>query len=146
VSHDTQRLYRPVGIKEALLILESEGKAFPPRRPEQPIFYPVLNFEYAEQIARDWNTKSEASGFAGFVTEFQVDTGYVEQFEENIVGASIHRELWIPSERLTEFNQHILGRIEITTAYYGVATKAPNTGAAIGTQTKCLNDYTEHHS
>jgi hypothetical protein len=33
-------------------------RAFPPRLPEQPIFYPVTNEEYAKQIAKDWNTKS----------------------------------------------------------------------------------------
>lgn len=27
---------------------------------EQPIFYPVLDFGYAEQIACDWNTKSHS--------------------------------------------------------------------------------------
>ena len=53
-------LYRPVGLHELKLIAEAEYKAFPPRLPEQPIFYPVLNFEYAEQIARDWNTKSNS--------------------------------------------------------------------------------------
>lgn len=50
-------LYRPVGIKELELIALSDWAAFPPRLPHQPIFYPVLNFQYAAQIARDWNTK-----------------------------------------------------------------------------------------
>jgi hypothetical protein len=43
-------LYRPVGQKELDLIRELEYRAFPPRLPEQPIFYPVLNQEYAAQI------------------------------------------------------------------------------------------------
>ncbi len=54
-------LFRPVGQNELNLIKESGYKAFPPRLPEQPIFYPVLNEEYATQIARDWNTKYNAS-------------------------------------------------------------------------------------
>jgi hypothetical protein len=49
------RLYRPVGLNELRLIFETEMTVFPPRLPEQPIFYPVLNAPYAIKIARDWN-------------------------------------------------------------------------------------------
>jgi hypothetical protein len=110
-------LYRPVGFKELELIARSGFKAFPPRLPEQPIFYPVLNFEYAEKIARDWNTKSNS--FAGFVTRFEVEDDYVQQFEIQTVGSRIHQELWVPAEQLEEFNRHIMGRITIEAAYYG---------------------------
>lgn len=110
-------LYRPVGLKELELIAQADFKAFPPRLPEQPIFYPVLNFEYAEQIARDWNTKSNS--FAGFVTEFQVEDDYIKQFDVHVVGSRIHQELWIPAEELEEFNRHIVGKITIQAAYYG---------------------------
>ena len=74
-------LYRPVGLFELELILDAGSRAFPPRLPEQPIFYPVLNFEYAAQIARDWNPPDERSGFAGFVTSFEVDADYLCAFE-----------------------------------------------------------------
>ena len=50
-------LYRPVGEQELALIRESGYTAFPPRLPEQPIFYPVLNEQYAVEIASKWNTK-----------------------------------------------------------------------------------------
>src|SRR5882724_5194102 len=56
-------LYRPVGQTELDLIRASGLRRFPPRLPHQPFFYPVLNEVYATQIARDWNTKDEASGF-----------------------------------------------------------------------------------
>lgn len=105
------------------LILQADSKAFPPRLPHQPYFYPVLTFEYAEQIARDWNTKDEKSGFAGFVTQFEVDKDYVSPFEVHTVGAATHRELWIPAEELETFNQHIRGRIELKAAYYGEVYK-----------------------
>jgi hypothetical protein len=52
---DVTVLYRPVGPKELELIKESGCREFPSRLPGQPIFYPVLNEEYAVQIARDWN-------------------------------------------------------------------------------------------
>ena len=79
-------LYRPVGLKELKLIAETDFQAFPPRLSHQPIFYPVLNFEYAAQIAHDWNTKDEASDFVGFVTKFEVDDAYVSRFEVKVVG------------------------------------------------------------
>jgi hypothetical protein len=50
----TTTLYRPVGQEELNLIKSSGYREFPPRLPHQPIFYPVLNEEYATQIARDW--------------------------------------------------------------------------------------------
>ena len=55
---DVTTLFRPVGPIELDLIRANEYRAFPPRLPGQPIFYPVLNEEYATQIARDWNTKA----------------------------------------------------------------------------------------
>lgn len=109
----TITLYRPVGEKELSLIAASGYRSFPPRLSEQPIFYPVLNREYAEQIARDWNTKDENSGFAGYVLEFEVDAGYLERFDVHKVGSETHLEYWIPAEELDEFNRHIRGEIRV---------------------------------
>ena len=110
----TRTLYRPVGPKELALIRESGWREFPPRLPEQPIFYPVLNHAYAAQIARDWNVKQSG---AGYVTRFEIDARYLERFDEQTVGASMHRELWVPAEELAEFNQHIVGPIEVIEEY-----------------------------
>jgi hypothetical protein len=63
-------LFRPVGQKEFDLIAGTGFKSFPPRLEGQPIFYPVLNEEYATFIARDWNTIDAASGFIGYVLRF----------------------------------------------------------------------------
>ncbi len=65
----TVTLWRPVGPKELKLIEASGMREFPPRLPEQPIFYPVLSEAYAVQIARDWNVPASGSGF---VTRFDV--------------------------------------------------------------------------
>jgi hypothetical protein len=70
---DTVILYRPVGPAELRLIRDSGWKMFPPRLPEQPIFYPVTNERYAAQIARDWNVRDHG---AGFVTRFAVQASY----------------------------------------------------------------------
>ena len=106
----TVTLYRPVGPKELALIEQSGWTAFPPRLPEQPIFYPVTNEQYAVQIARDWNVRASGSGF---VTRFTVDAEYVAQFPRKIVGEKIHEELWVPAEQLNEFNSKIIGKIEV---------------------------------
>ena len=103
-------LYRPVGPRELELIRASGWRSFPPRLPDQPIFYPVTNREYAAQIARDWNVK--ASG-AGYVTQFDVDATYLGQFSVQKVGGNIHTEYWIPAEALSEFNAHIVGPIAV---------------------------------
>lgn len=44
-------LYRPVGAKELDLIAASGYREFPPRLPEQPIFYPVI--EVIASFTRD---------------------------------------------------------------------------------------------
>jgi hypothetical protein len=112
-NQETVTLYRPVGQKELDLIRESGNREFPPRLVWQPIFYPVLNQEYAAQIARDWNTKDEASGYVGYVTHFRVRTEYLRRHTVRIVGGSQHQEYWIPAEELPEFNRNIVGLIEV---------------------------------
>ena len=73
---ETTILYRPVGQRELDLIAATGYSAFPPRLPEQPIFYPVLNEAYATQIARDWNTKHNNPP-VGPVTRFQVRSDFL---------------------------------------------------------------------
>lgn len=117
----TQTLFRPVGQQELDLIEESGWKRFPPRLPLQPIFYPVLNEDYAVQIARDWNTKDEASGYVGYVTRFQVDAEYLSRYERKVVGGQSHEELWVPAEDMELFNSHIEGVIEVIHQFRGDA-------------------------
>ena len=112
-DEETVTLYRPVGQKELDGILASDDREFPPRLPSQPIFYPVLNEAYAVQIARDWNTKDAASGYAGYVTRFRVRAEFLERYPIQTVGGSIHQEYWIPADELTEFNRNIVDPIEV---------------------------------
>ncbi|MBQ8566245.1 MAG: hypothetical protein IJ445_01505 [Clostridia bacterium] len=107
------RLYRPVGQAELDLIAATDYYFFPPRLPEQPIFYPVLNEKYAREIAEKWNKKSADSGYAGYVTTFVIDDNFLSKYNIQTVGASYHQEFWIPAEELDEFNNHIIGKIEI---------------------------------
>lgn len=114
-------LYRPVGAKELDLVRESGWRAFPPRLPTQPIFYPVTNEEYATQIARDWNAKDPRSGYNGYVLRFEVRVPFLARYELKRVGARVHEEYWIPAEELDQFNANIVGEIEVIAEYHGEA-------------------------
>lgn len=83
---------------------------FPPRLPEQPIFYPVLSEDYAIKIARDWNVPANG---VGFVTRFEVRKDFLVRYEVQEAGGRAHLEYWIPAEDLAAFNEAILGRIEV---------------------------------
>ncbi|MEP4990097.1 MAG: ADP-ribosylation/crystallin J1 [Paracoccaceae bacterium] len=104
-------LWRPVGPEELVLIEQADMRGFPPRLPEQPIFYPVLTEEYAIKIARDWNVKASGSGF---VTRFDVLKSYLDAYEIQEAGGRAHLEYWIPAEEMSAFNDAIVGQIEVT--------------------------------
>ena len=106
-------LYRPVGQAELDRIQASGFRAFPPRPSDQPIFYAVLTEQYATQIARDWNTKDAASDFIGYVLGFDVQEEFLSGHQIRTVGDSRHQEYWISAAQLEQFNQHIVGRIQI---------------------------------
>ena len=116
-------LYRPVGEAELELIRASGFQEFPPRLPEQPIFYPVLNEEYATQIARDWNRKDERSGFTGYVLRFAVRSEFLRGYDIHVVGSSEHQEYWIPAAELPRFNESIVGKIEVIAEFCGPANR-----------------------
>jgi hypothetical protein len=92
-------LYRPVGPKELALIVESGYREFPPRLPEQPIFYPVTNEEYARHIAEP------------------VREQFISRYPVQQVGARVHTEHWIPAEDLAELNRNIVGLIEVIASF-----------------------------
>jgi HAD domain in Swiss Army Knife RNA repair proteins len=110
----TRILYRPVGPKELALIAESGYREFPPRLPEQPIFYPVTNEEYARHIAEQWNVNESSSGY---VTRFAVREAFIARYAVQQVGARLHTEHWIPAEDLPEFNRNIVGLIEVIASF-----------------------------
>jgi hypothetical protein len=112
---ETVVLFRPTGPHELALIEESGYSAFPPRLFWQPIFYPVLNEEYATQIALDWNARD---GNSGYVTRFRVRRDFLHRYEVHQVGGAIHQEYWIPAEDLEEFNHQIVGKIEVVAEFH----------------------------
>lgn len=112
-------LYRPTGANELELIIDSGMKRYPPRLYWQPIFYPVLNFQYAAEIAERWNMGDEDSDGVGFVTAFEIPEHYFKQFQIQTVGLVHHQELWVPATQLDEFNDAIVNGIRIEKAFIG---------------------------
>lgn len=111
---ETVTLWRPTGKNELTLVEESGFTKWPSRLPDQPIFYPVLNEDYAERIARDWNMKYQG---AGYVTRFEVEKAYLDKFEVQQAGGQTILEYWIPAEELEEFNSHIVGKIQVVSEF-----------------------------
>ena len=107
-------LYRPVGPEELALLEQSGFQRWPPRLPEQPIFYPVTNQAYAAEISRRWNVKDSGSGY---VTKFNVRADFMARYEIKTVGANHHTEWWIPAEELEELNDNIVGLIEVVESF-----------------------------
>lgn len=111
---ETVTLYRPCGPQEMALVAESGYRRWPPRLPNQPIFYPVTNEEYARQITVDWNVPRAG---VGFVTRWEVLKTFMDRYEIQQVGGPHHTEWWIPAEDLEEMNDSIVGVIEVVGEY-----------------------------
>ena len=112
--NDTLTLFRPVGPQELEQIYASGNRAFPPRLRGQPIFYPVLNMNYAIQIARDWKVRDSG---AGYVTRFRVRKDFILKYQVQTVGDIHHQELWIPAEELPALNDNIVGEIDVIATF-----------------------------
>ncbi|MFD6950365.1 ADP-ribosylation/crystallin J1 [Nocardiopsis sp. TSRI0078] len=111
---ETTTLWRPTGPAELALVRGSGWREWPPRLPEQPIFYPVLNEDYALRIAREWNLPRDGEGH---VTRFHVDARFAARYPVRQVGGSTILELWVPAEELAEFNSRIRGPIELVRSF-----------------------------
>ena len=110
MTQTTVTLYRPTGPAELALVDASGFLRWPARLPDQPIFYPVTNEQYAVEIARDWNVPASGSGF---VTRFEVLKSFMDRYAMHQVGGTKHTEWWVPAEELEALNDHIVGRIEV---------------------------------
>ncbi|MEQ1823222.1 MAG: hypothetical protein ABL949_11975 [Fimbriimonadaceae bacterium] len=106
----TVTLYRPIGPGEYDLLVENGFTRWPPRLPEQPIFYPVTNESYAREITEKWNVTRYG---AGYVTKFEVEASFMAMYEIQKVGGESHTEWWIPAEDLEALNDAIVGKIKL---------------------------------
>ena len=111
---DVITLWRPTGQKELDLVAATGWRRWPPRLPDQPIFYPVLNEEYATKIARDWNVPR---GGVGYVIRFAVRRDFLNSYEVQQVGGRDILEYWIPADDLEDLNDNIVGVIEVVSTF-----------------------------
>ncbi len=104
-------LYRPVNKAELDLIISSDWTQFPPRLPDQPIFYPVLSLSYAKKI-NEWNVNAYGEGF---IVEFEIDNMYlvIHHIDPHNVGGKDDNEFWIRADQLDSFNKNIVGKIKL---------------------------------
>lgn len=123
-------LYRPTGLRELELVAASGWRQWPPRLPDQPIFYPVLTLSYAVSIARDWNATDAFSGYVGFVTRFQISDAFAGRYPVQQAGGRTHTELWVPADELPTLNDNIRGFIEVVGAF-----NDPKSGVALDPHT-----------
>ena len=105
--------YRPVGPSELNLLIENGFSKWPPRLPEQPIFYPVTNEQYAKAITK-WNIQDYG---VGYITKFEVRREFLDRYDIHCVGARNDTEWWIPAEDLEELNSNMVGLIELVGEY-----------------------------
>jgi len=110
----TVTMYRPTGPEELELVKELGHSAWPPRLLGQPIFYPVTNEKYAKEIATQWNIRDSG---VGYVTKFEVNKHFVDNYQVEQVGAAHHTEWWVPAGELDELNKNIIGKIEVIGEY-----------------------------
>lgn len=115
---ETVTMYRPTGRNELQLVIDSGYKEWPPRLPEQPIFYPVTNERYAIEV-NNWNVRDKGTGF---ITKFKVNKAFIDKYSIETVGAKHHTEWWIPAEDLEELNENIEGLIEVIGEYHSVVS------------------------
>lgn len=112
---DTVTLYRPTGPQELALVKASGFTRWPARLPEQPIFYPVTNAAYAIEIARDWNVPANG---VGYVTRFEAQRAFMQQYDVHQVGARHHTEWWTPAQDLDALNDQIAGKIDVILEFH----------------------------
>lgn len=127
VNEDVRLLWRPTGPEELELVRGSGWREWPPRLPEQPIFYPVLNEDYAVRIARDWNVPAHG---VGYVTRFRVRRSFLDSYEVHQAGGSSILEYWIPAADLPALNANIVGLIEIVREFRPGGEVTPGVGGS----------------
>jgi hypothetical protein len=116
--NDTVVLFRPIGCQELELIEKSGFTQFPPQAFSPAYLLSSSEPRVRRKVARDWNTKDADSGYMGYVTRFRVRRDYLSKYPVQLVGArSVHEEYWIPAEDLEQFNENLVGLIEIIASF-----------------------------
>ena len=73
----------------------------------------MLTQDYADAIARNWNSTDPKHNHVGFVTRFQIRNEFLSNYEIQTAADKSTLEYWIPAEDLDSFNDNIVGTIEL---------------------------------
>ncbi len=111
------KLWRPIGEQELGKIEASGMRAFPVTTRHEPIFFPVHSFEYADKIARSWNSVEEDYQFLKFIVMFSLTDKFLARYATQSACEGRYVEYWIPPEDLDEVNENIIGQIEVVAEY-----------------------------
>lgn len=114
MTDEAVELWRPVNQAELDLVAASGWREWPPRLPDQPIFYPVTTEAYATRIAREWNVPAYG---VGHVTRFRVRAGFLAAYDVHEAGGRGLTEYWIPAGDLPALNANMVGQIELVATY-----------------------------
>ncbi|RYD52190.1 MAG: ADP-ribosylation/crystallin J1 [Sphingobacteriales bacterium] len=79
-------------------------------------FYPALTRQFALETTRLWKLPEWGTGY---LTRFKISARYVRDFEVQSLSGEVYEELWVPTEELGAFNQHIVGKIEVLQVLHG---------------------------
>lgn len=99
-----QTLYKPVGQRELALIERSGWTRFPPRIARRPVFYTDMNDEPAG---------SGAVQEASYIIKVHVRKEYLKKYAFTFNDDNDHDELRVPTDSLEDFNNNIIGLIEV---------------------------------
>lgn len=107
-------LYKPLTPQQLAVVITSGWRTFVPEFPEQTHFFAKLHQRYAELIARMWCVSQYS---AGYVAVFEVEDWFIGQYDIVTIAYEEHREYQIPIEDLDSLNRHIVGPIDVISAF-----------------------------
>lgn len=107
-------LYQSLTPVQFAAVVRSGWRGFSAGAAEQKIFYPKLRLAYAEMIARAFNVKHYS---AAYVVQFRLPLRFLQHYSIQSIAYEEHREYSIPMADLAKMNRHIIGSIEVVSAF-----------------------------
>ena len=115
-KHSRDRvLYQSLTPAQFAAVIRSGWRQFSADSAEQKFFYPKCRLAYAEMIARMFNV---AHYSAAYVVQFRLPLCFLQRYQIQSIAYEEHQEYRIPTADLAAMNQHIVGRIEVVSAFW----------------------------
>ncbi len=112
---ETLTLYKPLTPIQLAAVIESGWRSFSLDHPSQKNFYLKVNKNYADLVAKMWSAPKYS---AGYVAELEIEQHFIEQYELQSIAYDDQSEYRIPVEDLNKLNQHIIGLIDVISAFH----------------------------